>query len=31
MDRDRILRELQKILGEASVLWKPVDLAVYRI
>ncbi|MCX5910747.1 MAG: FAD-binding protein, partial [Deltaproteobacteria bacterium] len=29
MDRDRILKELQKILGEGGVLWKPVDLAVF--
>jgi len=29
MDRDRILRELKKILGEKGVLWKPVELAVY--
>src|SRR5512135_1878200 len=29
MDKDRVLKELKKILGNQSVLWKPVDLAVY--
>ena len=29
MDKDRVLKELKKILGNQGVLWKPVDLAVY--